>query len=187
MIERRSFLVGLSLATPWLARQRRGALQAARSLDPGSLRPVADVVLPSELGAAGIDQVVAGFGLWVRGYRPNAELLHGYGSGEIRRTGPSPAPRWIGQLESLDREAVRRGAARFGALSPADRRTVIEAQVKEDRLERVPPPAEARHVAIGLLAYFFQTPAADDLCYRAKIGKLTCRPLAATSARPGPR
>ncbi len=43
-----------------------------------------------------------------------------------------------------------------------------------------------RHVAVGLLAYFYATPAATDLAYRAKISRHTCRPLAYASRRPRP-
>jgi hypothetical protein len=186
-MERRSFLTGWSLVTPWLVLGRRSARLAARSLDAVTLRPIAEVVLPSELGTAGIERVITGFLTWIRGYRAGAERLHGYGSGAITRLEPSPAPRWLAQLRSLDLEAGRHGAVGFAALSPSSRRALIEAATQADRLDRVPPPAEARHVAIGLLAYFLQTPAAVDLCYRASIGKLTCRPLAANPVRPPPR
>jgi hypothetical protein len=161
-------------------------LQAVAGLDPAALGAVAEVVLPTELGSTGRATAVDGFLRWLRGYRPGAELLHPYGSGDLGLTGPSPAPRWAGQLSSLDREAAGRGAATFAALSQAVRAELIEAALTQHKLDRVPPPAEANHVAVGLLAYFLATPAAVDLCYRMRIGKLTCRPLSANPSRPEP-
>jgi hypothetical protein len=184
-MKRRS-LIGWTFVTPWLLLRRRSAWQAERALDGAALRPLAEVVLPSELGPAGVERVITGFLGWIRGYRAGAERLHEYGSGEIARLPTSPAPRWLAQIRALDDAARHRGAAGFAALELVARRQLIEAATKDDRLERVPSPAEARHVAIGLLAYFLATPAAPDLCYRAHIGKLTCRPLAANPARPTP-
>ena len=40
--------------------------------------------------------------------------------------------------------------------------------------------------AVALLAHFYASPAATDLCYEARIGKDTCRPLAQSSRKPLP-
>ena len=42
----------------------------------------------------------------------------------------------------------------------------------------MPNVAEANHVAVALLAHFYESSAAADLCYEAHIGRETCRPLA---------
>ena len=55
-----------------------------------------------------------------------------------------------------------------------------------ERADRLPDPAQARHVALGLLGYWVQTPEAVNLCYQARIDPLTCRPLAAQAEKPGP-
>jgi hypothetical protein len=41
-------------------------------------------------------------------------------------------------------------------------------------------------VAVALLAHFYGTPAATDLCYNAQIGRQTCRPLSAQARKPLP-
>jgi len=50
----------------------------------------------------------------------------------------------------------------------------------------LPPIDRAPHIALGLLAHFYSSSAAHDLCYRARIGKETCRPLAEAPRRPLP-
>ena len=184
MVERRTFLLGLVVASPFAARKRRAAARSASTLDRETLKALGEVVLPAELGVGGLDAVVDGFARWLRGYRDGVELLHGYGTGELARTGPSPAPRWTAQLESLNREATRLGASRFASLSADQRRGLVDTALAHDALERMPALVDARHVAIGLVAYWAQSPAALDLCYGRRIGKQTCRPLAANRSRP---
>ena len=48
----------------------------------------------------------------------------------------------------------------------------------------MPAVAGASHVALALLAHFYGSSAANDLCYGAQIGKSTCRPLAASPHAP---
>jgi hypothetical protein len=50
----------------------------------------------------------------------------------------------------------------------------------------LPEIDRAPHIAVGLLAHFYSSAAAQDLCYRARIGKGTCRPLAESPRRPLP-
>jgi hypothetical protein len=50
----------------------------------------------------------------------------------------------------------------------------------------MPAPADAHHVALGLLAWFYASPAAEDLCYRAAIGRGSCRSLADVERAPAP-
>jgi hypothetical protein len=50
----------------------------------------------------------------------------------------------------------------------------------------MPSVADASHVAVALLAHFYESPAAGDLCYEARIGRQTCRPLAQQSRKPLP-
>jgi hypothetical protein len=54
------------------------------------------------------------------------------------------------------------------------------------RLDRMPSVAEASHVAVALIAHFYDSSEANDLCYEAKIGKATCRPLEASARKPLP-
>jgi len=173
----------LTVYAPAAVLGRRRARQAAQELDQGLLEAVGATVLPAELGA-GVGPVVRGFGRWLGGYRGGAELLHGYGSAEIHRTSPSPAPRWKAQLVALDAESHRRFGQAFPRLSPADRRTLIAPAFVG--LKEIPSPATAHHVAVGLLAWWAGSPAARDLAYGAAIGQYNCRPLAASGEQPTP-
>lgn len=141
-------------------------------------------ILPGELGAAGIDRVLTEFAAWLAEYRPDAELDHTYGSSEIDYTPAHPGPRWAEQLKGLEKESRRSKGKPFVALSKEERRDLIRAQIGDAPAEGFPPAARARHVALGLLAYFSASTEATDLCYQAEIGKDTCRDLAASAGRP---
>ena len=52
--------------------------------------------------------------------------------------------------------------------------------------ERLPSVASAPHIALGLLAHFYDSSDATDLCYRARIGRNKCRPLAQNGRKPLP-
>ena len=93
MIERRGFLLQLGAFLPFAVARRRAAYQAAGSLSRPLLMALAGAALPSELGREATTAAVDGFSRWLSGYRPGAELLHGYGASDIRRTPPSPAVR----------------------------------------------------------------------------------------------
>ena len=71
-------------------------------------------------------------------------------------------------------------------LPVADRAELVCAALKGQRLDRMPGVADAAHVALALLAHFYESPGAADLCYDAQIGKNQCRPLAASPRKPLP-
>lgn len=155
------------------------------TLDPAVLRAVGDVVLPGELGAGGRDEAVRGFEAWLDAFEPVAELNHGYGTSEIQYGPPDPAPRWAAQLRALEVEARKRHDAGFTELDPEERRALLESRI-EDEGPGFPSPARARHVAVGLLAWWLETPGATDRCYGAEIGKETCRGIGSAPERPAP-
>lgn len=158
---------------------------------PGeTLRAVAGAVLPTtDLDADGLERVVSEFEAWIEGFQPVAELPHSYlsrGLAEIRYGPPHPGPRWSSQIEALELEAQRRHRSTFAALAIEQQRALIEGQLERDEIGRLPDPARARHVAIGLLAFFYDSAAATDLCYRAAIGRFRCRGLSNAGQRPRP-
>lgn len=167
----------------------RGASQSAAS-SSATLRAVANAVLPTtDLGAEGVERVVNEFEAWIEDFQPVAELPHGYlnrGLAEIRYGPPHPGPRWSSQMEALELEAQRRHRSSFAALPIEQQRALIEGQLGRDEIDRLPDPARARHVAIGLLAFFYDSSAATDLCYRAAIGRYRCRGLSNAAQRPRP-
>jgi hypothetical protein len=117
-------------------------------------------------------------------YEPGAELNHGYGTADIEFTPADPTASWQSQLNELEREAQERFQVSFVRLDSEGRRGIVRRQISGDRLNRLPRPYRARHVAVGLLAYFYSTPEATDLCYQAAIGKRNCRPLARSPQEP---
>jgi hypothetical protein len=150
------------------------------------LSALAQAVLPSELDAVAIDRIVTGFQTWLDGYQSAAELNHGYGTGTIRHTLVNPDPHWQSQLAALDDEARQRFGQSFSDLDPTPRREIIRQQLAGDPLDRLRLPQRARHVAIGLLSYYYARPEASDLCYERAIGKNSCRPLARSPDEPSP-
>lgn len=162
----------------------RHAAQAARtSVDPLRLRALAEAVLPSELGSAGVDRAVQNFGEWMADFRADAETDHGYGFPRLRRTASSPAERYPAQLDGLDRIARTFGAS-FARLDVESRRKVVERALSEAKIERLPARPDGSHVATDLLAFFFDSVEGNDLCYRRRIGRDTCRGLDGSEQRP---
>jgi hypothetical protein len=181
ILSRRAFLGWLATAIPAAVLVRRAHALAVDHLADNrrTVRALGEAVLPSELGSSGTASAVDGFQKWIMGYRENAELLHGYGTSTLEKAGPTPATTWATQLARLD-------ARRFADLSLDKRRAMIRAELAELKVDRIGSVGRAPHVAIALLAHFYASPAATDLCYAAKIGKQTCRPLATSSRQPLP-
>ncbi len=177
-MSRRSFIGWIATAVP-ATRVLHAALPSSVELDHQTLVALATALLPTELGRAGLERTAREFASWVRGYRPDAELLHSYGDPVIRRAGESPAARWSLQLAELRRD-------HFAQRPLAERRAIAREQLANDKLDRMPSIASARHVAAGLLAFFYDSPAATDLCYRARIARNACRPLGTSARKPLP-
>ncbi len=190
MPSRRAFLASLAAALPvaTLVRRAHAAAVADLSADTTTLAALGDTVLPAELGPANRASVVRDFQRWIAGYRENTELLHGYGTSRLERSGPTPATRWMRQLDALDVSARRMnaGARNFAALSIAERRTLVQRELDAIHATAIPPTRPAPHVALALLAHYYGSSEATDRCYRAAIGRQTCRPLAASSRKPLP-
>jgi len=138
-----------------------------------TLRALAVLVLPSELGPEGLERTVGAFERWVRDYRPGAEMDHGYGVTRLRSKPASPAPAYLQQLRDL----------RLPADTPA-RRAAVEAALEAAKITALPQTPDGRHVASDLMAFYFRSSAANDLCYRAHIGRDECRGLAGSDREP---
>jgi hypothetical protein len=188
LLSRRAFLGTLAAAIPTAALVRRAHAAAVDDIaaDPRTLHAVGEAVLPSELGREGTRAAVTDFQRWIAGYRENAELLHGYGTSALERSGPTPATRWAAQLEALDAKARREGGRSFAALRLDKRREMVRAKLTALKADRIPPVATAPHVALALLAHWYGSAEAVDRCYEAHIGPQTCRPLAASTRKPLP-
>lgn len=160
----------------------------ASALPPAPLRALADVVLPAgALGADGMDEAVRDFSAWVDGFEPAAELDHPYLTGELRYGLPHPGPRWAAELEAMELEAERRTGTAFSALAPDARRTLAEEVIRRADSGGLPGnPAAADHVVLGLLAWFYGTSKANDLCYGAEVGRHLCRGTPSLPQEPRP-
>jgi hypothetical protein len=183
-LSRRGFVKGVTAALPVVALPACAApaVDASRSLDPVLLAALAESVLPTELGTAGRERALAGFQQWLAAYRPVAERDHGYGTGELTYTGADPAPGWNAQLQALDLEARQRFQRGLAEVDPAIRARLVRTQLRRERT--LTEPAEAAHVALGLLSWWAASSEANDLCYGAAIGRETCRPLEQTVNQP---
>jgi hypothetical protein len=175
-----------SAAATWpLLRVR---VRAANELSPGELlvlRDVAPTVLPSPLGTKGVEDAVNGFVLWLRDYREGVPLSHGYGAPRLVRSGPSPVTKYGTQLTSLQ-EAARLRGGRFAALGLEDRRALLDAAFKQSGVTNLPGRPDGKHVVADLMAHYFRSSAATDLCYNARIGRNTSRAIQVTTVRPAP-
>ena len=147
------------------------------------MRAVAEAVLPAELGDDGIERAVASFERWSEGIEPVAELSHPYLVPEVRYSGPDPRPGWAAQLEGLEKECRSRYAKALGELDVPTRRALL-ARPLGAAGPGLGSPASANHVALALMAHFFASPVATDLCYGRVIAKQQCRGLEGALGEP---
>ncbi len=190
---RRTFVArvsGLIAAWPLLGRIRgprammaAAAAESQRQPNATLLDALGDAVLPAELGANDVARAVGEFQRWMDGYQPGAEANHGYGTGRIEQLPADPRPQWRSQLAALDADARRNGPS-FSALPRERRQALVRAALQNERGDALPNPLLARHVALALLAHFYDSSAATDLCYDAQIGRQQCRPLSAQRQQP---
>ncbi len=152
------------------------------------LQAVGEVMLPqSALKPEGVARVIGDFQKWLDGFEPVAEQDHPYlTSSEIVYGPPDPRGLWQSQLEALDLESRKELGKPFRNLSLQERRRMIERALRAERLDRLPAPAEATHVAIGVAAFFYSTSEANDLCYETSIGRWQCRGLDSSTQKPAP-
>ncbi len=188
-MKRRTLLQWLAGATAALPLGPIRLLAQPRALTPEAislLNEIAPTVLPSALGAARTRAVVERFAVWTRDYQEGVALAHGYGHPRLQKTGPTPASRYLSQLEALDRDARARGA-RWSALDREQQRAILDAAFAASGVRNLPPRPMGQHVVADLMAMYFRSSEANDDCYNAAIGRETCRPIAVTLRRPSPR
>ncbi|HZT75647.1 MAG TPA: hypothetical protein VFA27_03255 [Vicinamibacterales bacterium] len=194
-MKRRTLLHSLAAALAALAMrplrvlaQGARAASSTRELTPDAiamLHEIAPTVLPSALGARGARDVADRFVQWVRQYEEGVALAHGYGHPRLQKSGPTPAPQYVAQLAALDREARAHGA-RWSALDRETQRAILDAAFAAAGVRTLPPRPMGQHVIVDLMAIYFRSSQANDDCYRAQIGRETCRPIAITVRAPAP-
>lgn len=150
-----------------------------------TLRALATAVLPASLGAERVLEIVSRFQAWLRGYRSGAELDHGYGHTKLQAAGASPAAGHDRQLAALERAARAEGVS-FAKLPSARQRALVASALEAAKVKDLPERPDGRHVAADLLAFFFRSSEASDLCHGAAIGRDTCRGLPGSEDAPPP-
>lgn len=149
------------------------------------LRDVAATVLPSTIGSKGQQDAVGEFLKWLRDYKEGVALSHGYGDPRLVKSGPSPQAAYSKQLFALQQAAQARGG-RFGALPLSVRRELLDAAFTAAEVRNLPGRPDGKHVVADLMAHYFRSSAANDLCYNARIGRHTYRAIRVTTVRPQP-
>jgi hypothetical protein len=149
------------------------------------LRDVAATVLPASIRSKGQNDAVDNFLRWIRDYQEGVALSHGYGEPRLVKSGPSPAANYTRQLIALQQAAQSRGG-RFGALPIETRRDLLDAAFKDADVRNLPGRPDGRHVIADLMAHYFRSSEANDLCYNARIGRNTYRAIRVTTLRPAP-
>ena len=183
-ISRRNALKSLSAAAAAPLLDSRSFRLQPEVLDPTTLAAIAEAVLPTE---ADRKTAVSAFTTWIGNYQEGADTDHGYGNTRLRNTGPSPARNYLAQIAALDTAARTKGAAGFAAASLDQRRAIVEAAITDAKIDRLSARPTGAHIAADLMGHYFNSAAAQDLCYRAAIDRDACRGLAGSEKKPAPR
>lgn len=154
-------------------------------LPPETLRAIGEAVLPDELGDDGRERAVRAFERWSDALEPVAELSHPYLVPEIRYSGPDPRPGWVAQLEGLEKESESRLGMALSDLDVPGRRALLARPLGESEAA-LGAPQNADHVALALMAHFFGSAIATDLCYGRAIRKELCRSIEGAEDEPEP-
>jgi len=187
-MERRTLLQWAASCAAVLPFQRLRLLAQPRELTPeavATLHEIAATVLPASLGADRVRATADRFVQWTRGYREGVALAHGYGHPRLQKTGASPVPRYMSQLSALAADARTRGG-RWSMLDLETRRALLDASLAKAEVRGLPPRPMGQHVVADLMAFYFRSSEANDLCYSALIQREVCRPIAVTITRPKP-
>jgi hypothetical protein len=180
-----------ALALPSCAPEapKERAASASAASKPETLAAVAGLVLPAaSLGEEGVRRVVEGFRKWLDELKPVAELDHAYiFTDDILYGPPDPGPLFTAQLEALELEAEKRHQKSFPAATPEEQEAILRRQLPPNPGASLPDPAKAPHVALGLLAYFYQSSEANDLCYERAIERTMCRGVESGAVEPPAR
>ncbi|MGE0462970.1 MAG: hypothetical protein AB7Q16_16525 [Vicinamibacterales bacterium] len=187
-MRRRTLLQALASTLPALPLTRVRLAAQVRQLTPQAiavLRDLAATVLPASIGADRVALITDRFVAWTRDYEEGVALAHGYGHPRLEKSGPSPVPDYVAQLAAIDAAARARGGP-FGSLPLETRRAILDETLGTAGVNTLPGRPQGRHVVADLMAFYFRSSEANDLAYRARIGRQTCRTLAVTTRRPIP-
>ena len=149
------------------------------------LRDIAGTVLPSAIGRKGQDAAVEQFLTWIRDYKEGVALSHGYGEPRLVKSGPTPAPGYATKSPRCSRPRNRAAAASARCRSNIRRELLDNAFTSRRRPQSARPSRRQARVA-DLMAHYFRSSGANDLCYNSRIGRNTYRAIRVTTVRPQP-
>ena len=170
----------LSNVVPRFARARTAVLS---QVDRELIAAIGEVVLPSTLGADGRAKAVQAFAKWLDEYKAGVPMSYGYGDLRYAVVPPSPVLRYPSQLTRLQELAKAKGSA-FTALSPADRKAVVEAALLEAKVTKLPERPDGQHIASDLMCHFYGSSDGNDFLFKASIRVSDCRGLDTSAGRP---
>ena len=107
----------------------------------------------------------------------------------LRRAAPGEVGPVAGaRLREADRRAAAaaQGGAGDSARCRSSRRELLDAAFKAADVRNLPGRPDGKHVVADLMAHYFRSSAANDLCYNARIGRNTYRAIRVTTVRPQP-
>ena len=74
-----------------------------------------------------------------------------------------------------------------GTVNDVDvRRALLDDAFKSADVRNLPGRPDGRHVVADLMAHYFRSSGANDLCYNARIGRNTYRAIRVTTVKPQP-
>lgn len=149
----------------------------AGPLDRDDLLALAGALLPDEIDTQERAAIVDDLLRWLRDYHADAEMDHGYGFTRLRFTPPSPEPEFAADLEGLRQAARDQHGAELRTLTAAQVRDLVGASLAEVDAERpeLPGRTGAEHLALALLASYYDSPGAADRAYGVNIRREICR------------
>ncbi len=150
------------------------------------LRDVAATVLPSAIGRKGQDEAVDNFLRWIRDYKEGVPLSHGYGEPRLVKIRRRHRRRVTRNRSPHCRPRRRRRAAGLARCrSPIAGRSWTRPSRPPTFATSLARP-DGKHVVADLMAHYFRSSGANDLCYNARIGRHTYRAIRMTTVRPQP-
>ncbi|HEX4747947.1 MAG TPA: hypothetical protein VH302_00260 [Bryobacteraceae bacterium] len=168
------------MAAPVLKNLRAQAqTESFPGTEESALKEIAATVLPETLSRQGTDKVAVDFIRWVHDYKQGAEMQNGYGVTRVRSVPPGPAAKYLDQLRELSSSVL------VDPDTPR-RRTLLAERLKADGIHDLPGLPLTGNIVVDLMAFYFNSSAANDLLYEAAIGRDTCRGLEHSSAQPAP-
>jgi hypothetical protein len=190
---KRRELLKLGATAAALATTRVAAQESSPAVVPASvprglegLPPVAEAVLPAEIGTAGQKEALEAFLGWIRDHDAGRYLEHGYGHTRVEKSRPAPVDKYPAQLQALETAARARHGKGFGSLDLGARRALLGEAFAALKISALGGRPTGAHVAADLMSHYFSSIEANDLCYEAEIGRDSCRSLKGSEERPEP-